>query len=77
MMGSGTTGWGTTMLPHQCIAVIYKSSYGGDEVLYSQWTAQKLDADLVECKNASPVLLSKYDCAVYGGGLYAGGGANC
>jgi menaquinone-dependent protoporphyrinogen IX oxidase len=54
------------------IAVIYQSHYGTTRQ-YAAWITEELSADLMERREVSPDTLSKYDCVVYGGGLYAGG----
>jgi menaquinone-dependent protoporphyrinogen IX oxidase len=54
------------------IAVIYQSNYGATRQ-YAAWIAEELGADLMERREVSPDKFSKYDCVVYGGGLYAGG----
>jgi hypothetical protein len=40
---------------------------------YAEWIADALHADLLEHGVADGETLKKYDCVVYGGGLYAGG----
>ncbi|MDR1514436.1 MAG: flavodoxin domain-containing protein [Synergistaceae bacterium] len=54
------------------IAVIYQSHYGAARQ-YAAWIAEELGADLMERREVSPGTLTKYDCVIYGGGLYAGG----
>jgi menaquinone-dependent protoporphyrinogen IX oxidase len=54
------------------IAVIYQSHYGATRQ-YAAWIAEELGADLMERREVYPDTLSKYDCVIYGGGLYAGG----
>ncbi|MDR2770413.1 MAG: flavodoxin domain-containing protein, partial [Clostridiales Family XIII bacterium] len=52
--------------------VIYQSHYGRTKQ-YAEWIAEELGADSIERREASATMLAGYDCAVYGGGLYAGG----
>ena len=52
--------------------VVYASKYGSTET-YARWIAEALHADLYAVKALSSETLSRYDCILYGGGLYAGG----
>lgn len=54
------------------IAVIYKSIYGSTKQ-YAEWIAEELGAVLIERRSAHASDLLKYDCIIYGGGLYASG----
>ena len=54
------------------IAVIYKSHYGTTK-RYAEWTAEALDAELLERSSVKPEDLADYDLVVFGGGLYASG----
>ena len=49
--------------------VIYKSKYGSTKN-YAQWIAEDLGCEAVEAKKIKAEDLNKYDCIVYGGGLY-------
>jgi hypothetical protein len=40
---------------------------------YAVWIAEELGAELLQADTISPAKLREFDCAVYGGGLYAGG----
>lgn len=51
--------------------VVYQSTYGTTR-LYAEQIAQKLCADLVECKKAKISALIQYDTIILGGGIYAG-----
>ena len=53
--------------------VVYSSQYGATEQ-YARWLAEALDADLYAVRAISADVLGGYDCILYGGGLYAGGG---
>lgn len=50
--------------------VIYKSKYGSTKA-YAEWIAEELGCTAVEAKSVKVADLEKYDCIVYGGGLYA------
>ena len=49
--------------------VIYKSKYGSTKN-YAQWIAEDLGCEAVDAKKIKADDLEKYDCIVYGGGLY-------
>ena len=50
--------------------VIYKSKYGSTKQ-YAEWIAQELGCECFDAKDVKADDLEKYDCIVYGGGLYA------
>ncbi len=50
--------------------VIYKSKYGSTKQ-YAQWIAEELNCDIADAKKIKADDLLKYDCIIYGGGLYA------
>lgn len=50
--------------------VIYKSKYGSTKA-YAQWIGDALSCPVLDAKNVKPADLAKYDCLIYGGGLYA------
>ena len=50
--------------------VIYKTKYGSTEV-YARHIAQALGCECFEAKKVDAEMLLKYDCIIYGGGLYA------
>jgi menaquinone-dependent protoporphyrinogen IX oxidase len=54
------------------IGVIYQSHYGTTRQ-YAAWIAEELGAELMDRREVAPVALQKFDCVIYGGGLYAGG----
>lgn len=50
--------------------VIYKSRYGSTKQ-YAEWIAEELGCCAVDAKSVKSDELQKYDCIIYGGGLYA------
>ena len=50
--------------------VIYKSKYGSTKA-YAEWIGEALSCPVSDAKSVKPADLSKYDCLIYGGGLYA------
>jgi menaquinone-dependent protoporphyrinogen IX oxidase len=56
----------------ESLIVIYRSKYGSTKQ-YAEWIAKELGCPLCERSTVKAAELSRYDCVVYGGGLYAGG----
>ena len=52
--------------------VVYASKYGST-AQYARWLGEGLNAPVKDVKAVSTKELSRYDCIVYGGGIYAGG----
>ena len=53
------------------ILVVYNSKYGHTKK-YTQWLAERLNADVCESKNLKSALLDDYSTILFGSGLYAG-----
>ncbi len=50
--------------------VIYKSKYGATKQ-YAKWISEALGCEIADAKDIKIDKLLKYDCIIYGGGLYA------
>jgi menaquinone-dependent protoporphyrinogen IX oxidase len=52
--------------------VLYRSVSGFTEK-YARWIAEDLKADLFNCRDVKPQMLSDYDVVIFGGSLHKGG----
>ncbi|MFW6046180.1 MAG: flavodoxin domain-containing protein [Candidatus Woesearchaeota archaeon] len=52
--------------------VVYKSKYGSTKK-YAEWISEELNCDLYDRDKIKTDDLMKYDCIIYGGGVYATG----
>lgn len=50
--------------------VVFKSRYGSSKQ-YAEWIAEDLGCKAVDARGIKAAELEKYDCIIYGGGLYA------
>lgn len=50
--------------------VIYKSKYGSTKQ-YAKWIGEELGCEIADAKDVKIDDILKYDCIIYGGGLYA------